>query len=401
MRHVARRGSRRITGGNPAGAGLLLLALISALSAPASPAGADDAAPLRLCADPTNLPFSSDDPAMPGIYLELGQELGKALGRPVTYDWYKSYFGKRTVRVTLLGRQCDAMIGLPRSDDFMGPAVIFSRPIAKEGYALVWRGERTITSLDDLKSLRVAVQYESTPQNLLALRDDITTVTVLKPEEGMDALDKGTADVAFIWGPVAGWLNTTKYQGRFRIQPIEGEGLQWPVAIGFAKRSTELRDQVDAALPGLESRMRELAAKYGFPTAAPIKLAAAGGSAATAFASAPPDERRTVGQASATANAAPASAATEAAPADAEAVTAGHEIFNGTCAHCHGPDAIQSERRIDLRRLKLRYGETVRDTFWRTVHEGRPAKGMPAWKDVFDDTQLDQVYAYLMTVQSN
>jgi len=210
--------------------------------------------------------------------------------------------------------------------------------------------------------------------------------------------------VAFIWGPVAGWLNTTKYQGRFRIQPTDGEGLQWPVAIGFAKRSTELRDQVDAALPGLELRMRELAVKYGFPTAAPIKLAA-GGSAPIEHASAPPEQKRTVGQAAATANAAPPSTPTEAAaptaPADAEAVTAGHEIFNGTCAHCHGPDAIQSERRIDLRRLKLRYGETVRDTFWRTVHEGRPAKGMPAWKDVFDDTQLDQVYAYLMTVQSN
>jgi mono/diheme cytochrome c family protein len=35
------------------------------------------------------------------------------------------------------------------------------------------------------------------------------------------------------------------------------------------------------------------------------------------------------------------------------------------------------------------------------VHEGRPSKGMPAWKDVFDDTQLNEVYAYLATIQSN
>jgi len=100
-------------------------------------AGADDVKPLRLCADPTNLPFSSDNPATPGAYLEIGQALAKALGRPVSYDWYKSYFGKRTVRVTLLGKQCDAMIGLTPSEDFMGPAVIFSKPITKEGYALV------------------------------------------------------------------------------------------------------------------------------------------------------------------------------------------------------------------------------------------------------------------------
>ena len=76
------------------------------LAAPALRAGADEALPpLRLCADPTNLPFSSDDPSTPGVYLEIGQALAKALGRPVSYDWYKSYFGKRTVRMTLLGNR--------------------------------------------------------------------------------------------------------------------------------------------------------------------------------------------------------------------------------------------------------------------------------------------------------
>jgi polar amino acid transport system substrate-binding protein len=42
----------------------------------------------------------------------------------------------------------------------------------------------------------------------------------------------------------------------------------------------------------------------------------------------------------------------------------------------------------------------MRNTYWKTVHEGRPAKGMPAWNEVFKDNQLNNVYAYLMTVQS-
>jgi len=42
----------------------------------------------------------------------------------------------------------------------------------------------------------------------------------------------------------------------------------------------------------------------------------------------------------------------------------------------------------------------MREMFWKTVHEGRPAKGMPSWKDVFDDGQLESVYAYLATVQT-
>ncbi|MFX4377434.1 cytochrome c, partial [Acinetobacter baumannii] len=80
-----------------------------------------------------------------------------------------------------------------------------------------------------------------------------------------------------------------------------------------------------------------------------------------------------------------------------EAVGAGKEIFNGTCAHCHGPDAIQSERKIDLRLLRHRYGDDVRNVFWKTVHEGRPSKGMPAWQEVFTDEQFDSIYSFLLT----
>ncbi|WP_349643839.1 c-type cytochrome [Bradyrhizobium sp. LMTR 3] len=82
------------------------------------------------------------------------------------------------------------------------------------------------------------------------------------------------------------------------------------------------------------------------------------------------------------------------------AVNAGKEMFNGTCAHCHGPDGVQSERRIDLRLLQNRYGEEMRAKFMTTVHEGRPSKGMPAWKEVFTEDQFESIYAYILTVQA-
>ena len=383
------------------------IGIVSALAALSTRAIAEEASPLRLCADPTNLPFSSDSPSQPGFYLEIGQALGQALGRPVTYDWYKSYFGKRTVRVTLLGRQCDAMIGLPPSDDFMGSAVIFSNRITTEAYALVSASDQTISGINDLKGKRVAVQYETTPQNLLAQRDDIEKITVLTPEEGMKALEQGKVDFAFIWGPVAGWLNKTAYSNRYRIQPVEGSGLSWNVAIGFAKASGSLRDQVNAALPQLEYVIADLAVKYGLPTDRAIQFGAA--EAITKSAALEPTAQ-TQPTAAAPATASNASttvgeaATTVTAPATAapkpEEVSAGKEIFNGTCAHCHGPDAVQSERRIDLRLLHNRYGDDMRSKFWTTVHEGRPAKGMPSWKEVFTDDQFESIYGFLLTVQS-
>lgn len=379
-------------GRNPIVGRLLAWAAAAAMIASTASAHADEAKPFRLCADPTNLPFSSDSPSQPGFYVEIGQALARALGEPIAYDWYKSYFGKRTVRVTLLGKQCDAMIGLPRSEDFMGPAVIFSNSFAKEGYALVAAKGLALGGVDDLKGKRVAVQYASTPQNLLATRDDIQKVTVLSPEEGMQALDQGKADVAFIWGPVAGWLNKTAYNDRYHIQLTEGEGLSWDAAIGFAKTSTELRDRVDAILPQLQGTIADLTVKYGLPAGQPLRFGAAQAVPA----------RTTTGTGPGASVVQVANVVATEAKGDASALTAGagKEIFNGTCAHCHGPDAIQSERKIDLRLLRHRYGDDMRDTFWKTVHDGRPAKGMPAWKEVFTDEQFDSIYSFLLTVQA-
>jgi ABC-type amino acid transport substrate-binding protein/cytochrome c5 len=365
--------------------------LSTIMATPALRAGADEIGPLRLCADPTNLPFSSDDPARPGLYLEIGQLVAQKLQRPVTYGWYKSYFGKRTVRETLLSKQCDAMVGLPQVDDFMGPAVIFSNPIAREGYALVSAKGRNIAGIDDLRGLRVAVQYQTTPQNLLALREEIEKVTVLSPDEGMKILDQGKVDVAFIWAPVAGWLNTTAYGKKYQIRTTAGEGLVWSTAIGFAKTSTGLRDDVNLILPSLQEDIDKLFAKYGVPSEAPIKFGELG--RPVTIAEAGPGEPVTVGQSTG-----------DSKPAEVRAVasgdiSAGHELFNGTCAHCHGPDAVQAEKRINLRLLKKRYGEDMEATYWKTVHEGRPSKGMPAWKEVFGDDELRNVLVYLQTVQ--
>ena len=87
-------------------------------------------------------------------------------------------------------------------------------------------------------------------------------------------------------------------------------------------------------------------------------------------------------------------------PATPEMIAEGKEVFNGICAHCHGPDAVMGQKRVDLRRLTLRYGDGAHNMYWKTVHEGRPAKGMPPWKGVFTDEQFEQIYAFLFSLQS-
>ena len=363
------------------------------------PATADEAPPLRLCVDPDNLPFSSESATTPGFYVELGRDIAQALGRPFQPVWVPTYYTKRQIRKKMLPGQCDGFVGVPDDASFMGPRLILSRPIVHLGYALVALPSTAADSVQDLHGRHVAVQYDSPPQNLLASENDVQMVTVMSPEEAMRDLAAGKADVAFIWGASAGWLNKTLMHGAYEVQPVSGDHMQWNATIAFPRDQTDLRDQVDRAIGGLGDAIDRLAAKYGFPdaTPSPEPTAATGpalihgdatdGTAATQPAPAAP---------------APAAAAVPAAPqtsANAADVAAGRKLFNDNCSHCHGPDAVQGEQRRNLRLLRQRYGNDMAEMFMTTVTHGRVTKGMPNWSGIISPEEFHKILAFLSSIQ--
>ncbi|HUL64976.1 MAG TPA: transporter substrate-binding domain-containing protein [Burkholderiaceae bacterium] len=357
----------------------LTLVGLAALLACLAGAAQASVAPLRLCVDPANLPFSSNAAedarkGVPGLYVEIGQAVADALGRPLETVWSLSYFGKRNLRATLLANQCDLAVGLPAVQDFMGPRVIFTRPILSLGYALVIAKDRTAAAIDDLKGQRVAVQFGSPPQSLLAARDDIMSVTTMDPEEAMRRLAAGEVDAAFVWGASAAYINHATLQDRFKVIPVDAPQMQFPAAIGLSSKRVALRDEIDALLGGLAPRIQELSTKY---------LVAMGPAV-------------TVTDAGTTQVAAAEQATAEGTKGDP---ASGKQVFNGTCAHCHGPDAVVADRKVNLRRLQVKYAEQMDETFFATVTNGRPAKGMPAWKDVFKQEDFVNILAYLKSVQ--
>ncbi len=347
------------------------LALIRSAHAEEGPA------PFRLCADPDNLPFSSTSEATPGFYIELGRDIAQALGRPFQPVWVPTYYAKRQVRLKMLAGQCDGFAGVPDDASFMGPRLIFSRPIVQLGYALVAPPAMGVTGVADLRGHRVAVQWSSPPQDLLASENDVQTVTVLSPEEAMQDLRDNKVDAAFIWGATAGWLNTTVMHGAYRIVPVEGDHMQWSAAIAFPRDRTALRDDVDRALTGLGTSINALAAKYGFPAASGIAANVA----------------------EATTNVEKPHAPAPAEASNAEDIAAGQKLFNENCAHCHGPNAVQGEQRRNLRLLRQRYGEEMPQTFIFTVTHGRVSKGMPNWSGIITNDEFQKILAFLTSVQ--
>ncbi len=359
-------------------AGLLCSIILSGL---AHAARAEDTPPLRLCADPDNLPFSSSNDATPGYYIELGREIAQQLGREFQPVWVPTYNTKRQVRQKMLAGQCDGFVGVPDDTSFMGPRLIFSQPIAQLGYALVATPAMGVSTVADLHGRRVAVQWASPPQDLLADKNDVQTVTVLSPEEAMQDLCDGKADAAFVWGATVAWLNETKLQQAYRIVPVEGDHMQWQAAIAFPRTETALRDQVDHALAELAPSIKTLSAKYDFPVL-PSKAADQPNAQPDAQAPAAPPPLPTVSS-------------------DAADIAAGQHLFNENCAHCHGPNAVQGEQRRNLRLLRQRYGDNMPNTFIQTVTHGRVNKGMPNWSGIISMDEFHKILAFLASVQDS
>lgn len=84
----------------------------------------------------------------------------------------------------------------------------------------------------------------------------------------------------------------------------------------------------------------------------------------------------------------------------ADVASQGKTLFNVHCSHCHGPNAVQGEKRRDLRRLRGRYGEELPVVFIETASNGRPDRGMPAWEGVVEKEELWKILTFLETVQN-
>ena len=79
---------------------LLALLLLGAAPAPA---------PLRVCADPNNLPFSNARGE--GFENRIAELLARELGTRVEYTWWAQRRG--LVRHTLAAGACDLLVGVP------------------------------------------------------------------------------------------------------------------------------------------------------------------------------------------------------------------------------------------------------------------------------------------------
>ncbi len=74
----------------------------------------------------------------------------------------------------------------------------------------------------------------------------------------------------------------------------------------------------------------------------------------------------------------------------------GWRQYSVQCARCHGQDALPNPVAANLLVSLAPGGPTAeKAAFTQVVTEGRPDRGMPAFKDTMTPEQVDAVYAYL------
>ncbi len=244
--------------------------------------GAAPATPLRVCADPNNLPFSNE--RREGFENRIAELVGRDLHRPVAYTWAPQWRG--FVRKTLGAGRCDVVLGIPASSD----RVLATRPYYTSTYVFLSRRDRglDIRSLDDprLRHLRIGIHFvgddyvNPPPAHALARRHIVDNVVGYSlygnyarpnpPADLVRAVARREVDLAIIWGPFAGYF-APRTGVPMRIDPVTpaldppGVRFTFAIAAGVRPADTALRTAIDGALARRQGDIARVLRRYGVP----------------------------------------------------------------------------------------------------------------------------------------
>jgi mxaJ protein len=256
-----------------------MLASLVWFAPPAEPAPA--AAPLRVCADPNNLPFSNERGE--GFENRLAELLARSFGAKVEYTWWPQRRG--FLRHTLLRGDCDVVLGLPTASEL----ALTTRPYYRSTYVFVSRAglaERP-RSFDDpvLRRLRIGVQLvgddgANTPPVHALTRRGIGNLhgylvagdygRESPPARIVEAVAAGDVDVAIVWGPLAGWF-APRQRERLVVEPVTPQvdvpflPFVFDVSMAVRRGDEALRDRLERTLGAERAAVDALLAEYGVP----------------------------------------------------------------------------------------------------------------------------------------
>ena len=323
------------------------LAVAIVLIATASSAG--EVRQIRLCADPSNLPFSSRDATEPGFEVEIARAIAEAVGAEFSVHWYPTAREILTLRQLYEGR-CDLLMGMPLTSRFTDdkPRLLFTAPYYVMRQVVVSPTVGGVRSFDDLRGKLVGVQAMTLSDQLVYDRGYNRKV-YLKPDEMFTALVTGEVDAVVMESAFAGWF-LRKNPG-FRAIAIGDPRRDLEIVAAVRKADVELKEAVDRALQQLRSKnLPDILSRYG------LVLAQAGPSTGALSA-----EMRSA-----------------------------RSTYLTQCSQCHSTDAKGTPVAANLQTFK-----GTEDDFLRIVRNGRPGTAMTPWRGLIADDEIRNIARYV------
>lgn len=257
------------------------LFLIAALMVPLSGAVAAQTPaenlPLRVCADPGNMPLSNNKGE--GFQNKVAEILAKGLDTTLQYYWYP-YYGRGLARSTINADRCDVLMDVP-SDYEMA---LLTKPYYKSTFVLAYRKDRNheIESLDDpiLKKWKVGVLQSSPAREALRTHGVMENTEVhyafydssYNPQDhpGIQVEDVigGSLDAAETWGPIAGYYVVRKHAPLeiVHLNTMDSSiPLEFSMSLGVRRADADLQQRLDAAFEANKDAIKAVLVSYGVP----------------------------------------------------------------------------------------------------------------------------------------
>jgi quinoprotein dehydrogenase-associated probable ABC transporter substrate-binding protein len=256
---------------------ILRAALVAALMSAGGAALGGELKSLTVCADPGNMPLSSQKGE--GFENKIAQVIGSALGTGVQYYWRPS-IERGLMRTTLSEGNCDLWMDMATDTE----GAILLAPLYRSTFVLAYRSDSglAIKNLDDpaLKKLRVGVFQVSAIRQALAdhqvvsntvihyLSHNADIVADNQPSYQVQQVIDGALDVAAAWGPMAGYYKAVLHAPLI-IQPVntmeDKVPMEFDMALAVPRGRPDVKAAIEQALDQRKSEIHQILTDFGVP----------------------------------------------------------------------------------------------------------------------------------------
>jgi quinoprotein dehydrogenase-associated probable ABC transporter substrate-binding protein len=230
---------------------------------------------LRVCADPRNLPFSSEKGD--GFENKLAELFAEKLQKKLDYMYFPQATG--FVKMTLAAHRCDVIMGFPQGDDL----VQGTNPYYRTAYALVVKqgsGLEEVATLEDarLKNKHIGIVAGTPPATNMAANGlmmnakpyplMIDTRIDSSAEAMIKDLTSGEIDAGILWGPMAGFY-AKRASPPLHVTPLvketTGPRLVYRIGMGVRSADQNWKRQLNRLIQENQPAINKILLDFGVP----------------------------------------------------------------------------------------------------------------------------------------